>query len=199
VHSFLHHTRPGWMVPWVTWCSSWSSRWQPCPWQGLELDDLWHPFQSKPFYDSVKVCLRIVRKAVDIRQIYHGNIHGAEWSVEKAWGLMHKSASAARGQMGRGSWGEFWHACRARRWYVYFGSSVNGPWLMSSATKGTHEHSVQKRWMAGFPLDLLTVCLSFVLSDRFGFESLLPAHWMRFLSVLWLHLVLPYSICLSYL
>lgn len=59
VHSFLHHTRPGWMVPWVTWCSSWSSSWQPCPWQGLELDDLWGPLQPKPSYSCMILWLQL--------------------------------------------------------------------------------------------------------------------------------------------
>jgi len=34
--------------------ADWSGGWQPCPRQGgLELDDLWGPFQSKLFYDSM--------------------------------------------------------------------------------------------------------------------------------------------------
>ena len=26
--------RPGWMMPWPTWSSTWCSNWQPCLWQG---------------------------------------------------------------------------------------------------------------------------------------------------------------------
>ena len=40
---------PGWMGSWAAW----SGDWEPVYGKGLELNDLWGPFQSKPFCDSV--------------------------------------------------------------------------------------------------------------------------------------------------
>jgi len=37
-------TRPGWMEPWATWPSAWSSSWKTCLQRGMELGDLWGPF-----------------------------------------------------------------------------------------------------------------------------------------------------------
>lgn len=41
---------PGWKEQ--AWAAPWCSGWHCCPWQGLEVDDLWGPFQPQPFYDS---------------------------------------------------------------------------------------------------------------------------------------------------
>ena len=46
-------SRPGWMGPWAAWAGGG----QPCPWQGLKIEDLWGPFQPKPFCDSVAMLI----------------------------------------------------------------------------------------------------------------------------------------------
>jgi len=43
------HSRQGWMWLWAAW----SGGWQLPMAEGLKLDDLWGPFQPRPFYDSM--------------------------------------------------------------------------------------------------------------------------------------------------
>jgi len=77
-------SRPGWMGPWAAWSSIRYGGWWPCLQQeGLELDDPWHPFQPKPFYDSMTLSLCLCSKQ--------------EFKVSRSTALMHNKVSREHG------------------------------------------------------------------------------------------------------
>ena len=90
--------RPGWMGPSAIWSSTWSSSWQPCLRQGeWELDDLWGPFQIKPFYDSMKLFLASLIAFSD----FHNTVpHCIPVAKLRAYGLvLHEKLTRPSGQM----------------------------------------------------------------------------------------------------
>lgn len=56
----LHPWQCSWLGEMGFW-ATWSSGWHPCPGRGLELDDLYDPFQPKPCCGSVIVSSVLVQ------------------------------------------------------------------------------------------------------------------------------------------
>lgn len=62
--------KPYWLGPWAAWSGAWGG-WQPCLQQGLKLDGLQSPFQSKPlvilwFYTHQENAVNLISKTMSM-------------------------------------------------------------------------------------------------------------------------------------